>query len=1072
MANGPLTDISGSVFGSDPYSDALLDLSPNMVLFLDTDDSVLKISGRTLEYLRYGDRSEVVGRNVLSVIRNPVLQLLARKWLEKLNKGMEIDESFPLERENNDQFAWFHIRAVNVNREGRLFGKVVFVSDVTELFSQKKILDTLMGSIPGDVLVFDRAFNILLMSEPLARENGFHSWRDAVGRSLRDMPFLDTVKIEQMRDSLLRDDEPSHQVFKAFTGEEKNDPRWYYADLRQIKSSTGVFGYILTRFDMTGEIKPRAILEGIMASVSDTIAIVNPEGIVEYASNPLAKALGYREWSDATGMLWTDLFRFADSEGNKLSAIFAGDYTETRQGTLSFHLGGEKLSFNYRVNPLRYQDQNFGVIAIATNTTELVDARDRAESAVRAKAAFLANMSHELRTPMNAVLGMNELLSRTPLTSLQKNYVSHIRSSASLLLSIINDILDFSRIEDRKMELAIAEYSVNSLLHDVINLVAVKVVEKELAFTVDLDPALPSILIGDEIRVKQVLINLLNNAVKFTESGEINLTVNTGYSSERQSVVVYFRIRDTGIGIPKDKQKELFERFSRVDNLRTAGVEGSGLGLSICKGLVSMMGGKLSVESDEGAGSVFTAEITQQVPPKSEPIAVFRYTSGVSVLVYESDQRVLASIRRMADRAHIRADFCSTPAEFAERLGGTYFDWTHIIFEYRSGYQSALESVDTFPRVRWMALLAMNDFVGKGKHPSIDFIFKPLALPVFARFIAGEHVDFSKGLPLVTSLGVSSLYFQAIGVEVLVVDDSLVNLKVAEGFLQTLDIRVDTAESGAEAIQLATKKKYDLILMDHMMPEMDGLETTSRIRAIPGYREVPIIALTANIGSSYKELYGAAGMSDTLYKPIEFNAFVACLRKWIPSDKRRNETDGASVAVDEAANQETLPVPAQANPASPAAGEPGGNADGVAEDEASANVTPSPDDADGSSVPREWIAGLDYEKGIEFTGTPQNLEAVLGIFTRAGPKMLDALEAGRRSGNQGQFRTAAHSLISACANIGATALSVRARELEQAILAGKADDADRLYPLVHAELGRLIGAVGEHVEKPAKGSAS
>ena len=1019
------------------YSDVLLELSPNLVIFLDSENTVCRMSQAARLFFSPDDAFEPIGHNIFTLVKNPILTLFMKKWEEKLNKGIEIDETFPLDIQQNDQYEWFQIRARNVDFEGRLIGKVFFVSNITELYSQKKILDTLMESFPGDVIVFDRTLRVLLISDAVARRNGFHSWRDVAGRSLRDLPRLDVASIESMLDRIILTDEPIHDVFKYSRAQ--GETRWYYVDVRTIKSTAGVFGYIMTQFDITGEIKPKAILEAIMESSSDSIVIVNPEGIVEYVSKVMVHAYGIQDWRSAVNHPWSHLFQSSHFGANAFSELVSGDPSKPRQGTITLKASEGNLHYNYRINPLSYQGENFGVMSIATNTTELVAARDRAESAVRAKAAFFANMSHELRTPINAVLGMNELLSRTALTSLQKNYAAYIKSSASLLLSTINDILDFSRMEDWKLGLNVAPYNTASMIQDVIKQVVLKTIEKELSFTVDLDPSIPASLIGDELRVRQILINLLNNAMKFTDQGEINLTVAIAGKAKSDSVLLSFRVRDTGIGIPKEKQQGLFERFSRIENGRNISIEGSGLGLSICKGLVSLMGGTISVESDEGAGSVFTARITQTIPSGAEPLARFGTLASSSVLVYEEDAPTLASIKRMCAAAGVKTELCSSDAEFDRLISDERFAWTHVIFGYRTGYSKAVAAARRHPSVKWLALLSLSDFIGTGKDPSIDFYFRPFIVTAFARFLRGDHVDFASTLPLSNGLGASQQFFRANGVRALVVDDSSVNRKVSEGFLRALDIQVDEAESGIEALAKAEKNMYDLILLDHLMPGLDGVETATRLRKVPGYRATPIIAMTANVGSSYTEMYRKAGMNDVIHKPVDFNEFAACIKRWLPAAK----IVGSSVPASGSSGAES---------SLPAIPDPGAASD------AQVAVPPA-----AQSAKTDWISGLDRESGIGFTGSPENLEMILKVFARTGPKMLDQFEAGRRSGNVPQFRTATHSLISSCANIGGERLSAMARDLEQAIIAGNAAVIDSLYPDVHSELEKIIAGVREHL---------
>lgn len=994
------------------YSDVLLDLSPSIVFFLAPDHSVYRMSKSAREAFKVKPGTDVTGTSIFDIIHNPVLTLLLRRWFEKLNRGNGVDEVFPLENPDTSSYLWYHVKAGNVDKDGIFLGSVFFLSDITESHSQKKILDTLMGALPGDVLVFTRSLRVLLVSDSIARECGFHGWRDAVGAHIHDLKRFDAAALEKMVDQLILSSEPIHDVIKV--NREDGDVRWFLIDLRTIPSTAGTFGYILTRFDITGEIKPKAVLESLMDSATDSIVIVDPKGVIQYASRSLVETLGFSNWRMVIGHTWNFLFTYDSYAGEKFRELFSGPYNESRHGTLALDGSGGKTFFNYRIDPLRYQGENFGLITIANNATELISARNRAESAVRAKAAFLANMSHELRTPMNAVLGMNELLSRTSLSSLQKNYVGQIRSSATLLLSIINDILDFSRIEDRKMELSEAPYNLLAVLQDVINLVSVKVAEKELSFTVDVDPRLPAELAGDEIRIKQILINLLNNAVKFTNSGEINLTVSCGLSSG-YSVPLSFAIRDTGIGIPKDKQTELFERFSRIERSSTQSIEGSGLGLSICKGLVHLMDGTLTVESDAGKGSVFTAVLHQKKTGKHDKIASFEGLKEVRLLAFDPDLPSIASIRKMAGYAGLSVRVCSTVQELSGELESSAVSWTHVVFEYRSAYELSSSLAGRYPAIRWLALLTLTDFIGTGRNPSIDFVFKPLLLPVFARFLRGEAVDFSVSLPMSSSLGISPGYFRANGVRVLVVDDNAVNRKVADGFLQTLDISCDEAASGEEALEKLHSADYDLVLLDHIMPGLDGIETLKRIRALPGREALPVVALTANTDSYWAKEFTKAGFNEVLCKPIDFNAFVVTLKRLIPETKR----------------------------VSP---------------EAPARKAPESD----TDVP-EWIAGLDKAQALAYTGNEKNLAMVIKVFNRTGQKLLDQLESGRYSGDQGRFRTAAHSLVSSCANIGAKEVSALAAELEEAILSGDNDGINRLYPLLHEKLGEVVRNVGKYV---------
>lgn len=644
-------------------TDIILEMTPALVFFLDSENVVKKISTSACEYLEIAGPVAAQGKTIFKLISDPVLLLLMKRWTLTLDSGSPVEETFPIVHRGFDRYEWYSVKAKPVYRENILVAKCFFINNVTDLYAQKNILDTLMGSIPGTVLVFDRDLCILFSSDALAQENGFSSWRELSGHTLRELSSLNVDTVEIMLDQLILRDVPIQEILK--TDRPGIGIRWHHADLRIIKSSAGIFGFILTLFDTTDEIKPKAILEALMDSTTDIITIINPEGTIDYVSRNLVESLGFNDWRSFINKPWETLLKNTGKNKEKYSELFfKSNSTEipSESSTLTLDGPNGKTVLNYRVHELNYKKENFGYINLATNTTALVSAREQAESATRAKGTFLANMTHELRTPMNAVLGMNELLSRTHLDPLQRNYVAQVRSSATMLLSVINEILDFSKIEAKKMEIVSAPYKIMNSIQDVVNLIGVRVNEKELSFAVSVDPDIPSVLEGDSLRIKQILLNLLGNAVKFTNEGAVTLDV----SATKVGTMVMLRlsVTDTGIGIPKEKQADLFNEFSRVDNSLTRPLEGSGLGLSICRALVTLMGGSLSLESLEGAGSTFTAIFPQGFVAEEGPIVSFLCTQPVHLLLYDRDTTTRGFIERMAERAGIIVDVCSDSKAF------------------------------------------------------------------------------------------------------------------------------------------------------------------------------------------------------------------------------------------------------------------------------------------------------------------------------------------------------------------------------------------------------------------------
>lgn len=387
--------------------------------------------------------------------------------------------------------------------------------------------------------------------------------------------------------------------------------------------------------------------------------------------------------------------------------------------------------------------------------------KDKAEHAVAVKSAFLANMSHEIRTPMNAILGMAEMALRGNLGEEEKDYIEQIQIASEALLTIINDILDFSKMESGKLQIVENEYELLNMIKEVGNLVQGKVKDKGLALVIRVNPDIPRTLYGDEIRIKQVLINLVNNAVKFTDEGTI--TINVDCVTEQDTILLKVSIKDTGVGIKEEDLERIFNSFEQSDTFRNRKKEGSGLGLTISRQLLQLMGGQIYVESVYHEGSCFSFEVPQRV---------------------------------------IDAAPC-----------GAYDE------------------------------------------------------PVRKRV---KKQEYSK--------------FKAPNAKVLIVDDNLVNLRVAAGLMKPFGMQVDVVKSGMEALAKVQEKEYHLIFMDHMMPEMDGVETTRRIRALEGsyYQEVPIIALTANAISGVKDMFVEEGMNDFIAKPINMKELSDKILEWLP----------------------------------------------------------------------------------------------------------------------------------------------------------------------------------------------
>jgi PAS domain S-box-containing protein len=564
-------------------------------------------------------------------------------------------------------------------------------------------------------------------------------------------------------------------------------------------------------------------------------------------------------------------------------------------------------------------------------------AKDMATAALvanEAKSAFLANMSHEIRTPMNGVLGMVELLLETPLSASQRDYAETILHSARALLTLINDILDFSKIEAGKTELEHTALDLREMLEDVIRLVAIQAHAKNLEVTAKVDPAVPERITGDPARVRQILLNLCGNAVKFTQRGEVAVSVEV-LNSDLQSVTLLFNVRDTGIGIPSDRMDVLFRPFSQVDASTTRRYGGTGLGLSIVKRLVELMGGQIGVESREGVGSNFWFTVKLVVPPGSEQVRLPPPTvlQGLRVLLVDDNATNRTVVAGQLRRCGIEA-VCVASAEEAllamteADVRGRGFQVGLLDHQMPDCDGAELgRRINADPRLGQTRLILLTSSGQRdaGRHFAglgfAGYLLKPVAqrdLTDCLLLAVSVHPEdwHTQTHPIITR---QQLRTQR-GREkrrILVAEDNVVNQKVAVRTLEKLGYRADVVKDGQEAVLAWESGRYDLILMDCEMPVVDGFEATRQIRSREyGEQHIPIVALTAHAIKGAELQCRAAGMDEYITKPVARERLEACLERFL-SDAAimgRGLADSASGLVTAPVDLEALRVLSEGDP--------------------------------------------------------------------------------------------------------------------------------------------------------------
>lgn len=768
--------------------------------------------------------------------------------------------------------------------------------DLNDSVSSSTMFDTLLGSDNFKLILTNDSFDIMHASAYIV--DFLNGGEDIKGQRLFQYFPSDQFKKFAHHVAMGGEMLASERMIRLPVHNLDGEIAWWNIVFQVLVEDDGAMRYLFMISDETSGIQKDTILDTIMLSADHSILVIFDRARrIKYVSKQLADLLGV-EWRKMVGASLKELEGFGIPKEVITSLKTSFDKRDLWKD--SFMLKSEesnnKIWFRGEACTLKVQENIVGYMLSMIDISEVVAAREIAEQATQAKSEFLANMSHEIRTPMNAIIGMAHLVSETQLDERQGSFVERIGTAAKSLLGIINNILDFSKIEAKKTELEITQLVLQDVIGEVAALAEVRIAGRPIELIVDVDPEIPEVLMGDPLRLSQIFTNLINNATKFTEKGDITLSVKL-LQKKGNNVKLSFCVKDTGIGMTPEQVAKLFNAFTQADGSTTRKYGGTGLGLVISKSLVELMGGQLQVSSESGVGSRFFFTITLPVAAGSEEprwMNVDTFRNKNVLLVDDCDnlrdvlRHYLEKLQCVVEEARSVDEALDLIQAHEEAKEDPYdlflVDYSMPItngLEFARGLNPLMLSI---PKVLMHPLHFDEANMEKATELGYNsFVPKPLQISTLLSAMqeaSGESLTYQKA----KKKEKRKIYFKE--AKILLVEDNQMNQELAVSLLDSVGLTAMVANNGKEALDLLKENAFDLVLMDIQMPVMDGLTATKLIRKRPEayFKEVPILAMSARAFQKDTEECLEAGMNAHIVKPIDPTLLYEEMAKFLPID--------------------------------------------------------------------------------------------------------------------------------------------------------------------------------------------
>jgi two-component system sensor histidine kinase/response regulator len=939
---------------------------------------------------------------------------------------------------------------------GKCVGSVITYRDITERlrYEEKMMFNHLVLENSGPMLWVDRETRAVTYANPAACRHLGYSVEELLGMRVGDFdPAYGPEQNKYVVETIRR----TGGSVSLSSQHRRKDGSLREVELTiflTVQAERAV--HIVCVKDMTdqkraeqGKKRQEATLKSLINSVSDLVFYKDRDGRYLGCNTAYAALVG-RPADEIRGLTCHDLFapeiaqamHERDQQSMALLREQAAEHWLTTPD-------GQRILYDTVVSPLwDEKGEPQGLLGISRNITErrkaeeeIRQAKEIAEDATRMKSDFLANMSHEIRTPMNAIIGLSHLVLKTDLTARQRDYIAKVQTSGQHLLGVINDILDFSKVEAGKLDLEHADFELERLLDNTGNLISEKSHAKGLELVFEVAPDVPPHLVGDSLRLGQILLNYANNAVKFTEKGEIVISVRASERTETD-VLLHFRVQDTGIGLTSEQMSRLFQSFSQADTSTTRKFGGTGLGLAISKRLAELMGGEVGVESEHGKGSTFwfSARLGIGTAARRELLPNPDLRGRRALVVDDNDHARAVIIDMLEGMTFLTTEAASGAAAVDEvrRAADAGLPYDVVYLDWRMPGMDGMETarrikslgLSTTPMFLMVTAYGREEVLKEAEGAGIqNVLVKPVNASILfdttMGVLGGRRLAQPPGADQPDS-GVDERLTALRGARILLVEDNDINQQVARELLEDAGLVVDVADNGQIALELVQKFSYDLVFMDMQMPVMDGVTATREMRKQERLEHMPIVAMTANAMEQDRRKCMEAGMNDFLIKPIDPQDMWSILVRWV---RPRRAAPKAA----------TLP---QAQP--------------VAAIQGSAPA--------GDGLPH-GIAGLDTALGLSRMMGKKPL--YLAMLRRYAVGQQDVVRDIRQALAAGDIATAerlAHTTKAVSGNVGAIVIQERATALEAALRAGQgAQQAAPLLAELEAPMRELLSALGAHL---------